>query len=347
MNRVFATATVRRLGQAAFGFCLLLTAGASAAAQARRTVLVIEFGTGRPLANAEVVNRASGEALLTNAQGEAALPDRWTPVVALRIRQIGFRFADTTLARDDTSRSIRVVLLRVAYVLPAVGVAVGTSCTLNPTADAALLAATALEQLQMAAERYNTFKRLHPFRAHLERRTKFFSADGKATADRIRPEVTASSDWGERYDPKRIVEDNGFGFSVQILFLAHLADPVFWRRHCFEVDGIAPLAGRPMIRLRFAPLATVRDPEWEGWAFLDSATSELRRLEFRLSRIPEGTRPRKLEGYTTFMSPISNIVLPESTVAIWWRRKPPSDSALPDILQLLRLVRVEYRGQVP
>jgi hypothetical protein len=343
MHHVPVTATVRRF---ALALGWLMAPVSSASAQARRTVFVTEGETGNALANAEVLNRMNGEALLTNERGEAVLPERWSPAAPLRIRQIGYRFADTTFAVADST--IRVALRRVVYVLPSVAVTLGTSCALKPEPDAALLAATVLEQLQMAAERYNTFKQLHPFRVLLERRTKTFDSTGRARTDRVGEERTASTAWGERYAPRRIVDYDNWGrFTVQLLFLAHLADPAFWQRHCFEVSGVERHAGRPVLRLRFAPLAHMRGPDWEGWALLDSASSELRRIEFRLALIEPGARPQKLEGYTTFMSPIPNIVLPESTVAIWWRNKPTSDSAPPNVLQLIRLIRVEYRGRAP
>lgn len=346
MHRVVVTATVRWFRRAAIGVGVLLSTPSTSAAQGQRTVLVTEVGTDRALPNAEIVNRANGEALLTDSDGIAVIPSRWAGVISLRVRQIGFRYADIAVPGTDSSRTIHVVLRRVAYTLPSVDVS-RVSCADTPAPDAALIAATALEQLQMAAERYNTFKRQFPFTAFVERRTKTFNAKGQPVRDRSYEEPTPSSEWGERYDAKRIVDDLPLGFSVQILFLAHLADPAFWRRHCFDFEGIAKLASGPAIKLRFAPLPSVLDPEWEGSAFLDSATSELRRIEFRLSRLTANTRPYKLEGYTTFMSPIPSIVLPESTVAIWWRQKPRKDSSPPDILQLLRLIRVEYRKAVP
>jgi hypothetical protein len=344
MHRVSVTATVLRI-LAALG--VLLTAAPAALAQGRRTVLVQEYGTGRPLANAEVVNLSNSEAVLADAQGTATIPDRWVLPISIRIRQIGFHFADTTVAGADASVATQVSLRRVAYALPAVAVTLGANCALSPPPDAALLAATALEQLRMAAERYNTFKTLHPFTARLERRTKLFTPRGQLFSDQIAREMAPSAEWGERYDPRRIVESSTTGFSVQILFLAHLADPAFWRRHCFEAEGIANLPSGPAVKLRFAPLESVVDPEWEGSAFLDSATSALLRLEFRLARLSDESRPYKLQGYTTFTSPIPTVVLPESTVAVWWRRKPDSTATSPDVLQFIRLTRVQYRGKAP
>lgn len=69
---------------------------------------------------------------------------------------------------------------------------------------------------------------------------------------------------------------------------------------------------------------------------LDSATSLLRRVEFRLDRLQPRDTPTRLEGYTTFTSPSPYVVLPDSTVAGWWRTAPgdrkghvwgPSDAA--------------------
>jgi hypothetical protein len=60
--------------------------------------------------------------------------------------------------------------------------------------------------------------------------------------------------------------------------------------------------------------------------------------------------PRRLEGYTTFRSPSPFIVIPDSTVAMWWRRDP-ADSidgwTGPDVAQVLQLLDVSYKKAKP
>lgn len=160
-------------------------------------------------------------------------------------------------------------------------------------------------------------------------------------------ETVASDRWGERYVPGRVVSDGRIGVSVPILFIANLADPDFWRGHCFEVVGIQMLNSAPVVRLSFRPSRKLRTPDWEGIALLDWATSELRRIEFRLVNLEAGDVPRRLEGYATFRSPSPFIVLPESTAAMWWRREADPNARYPDVLQILRVKNVSYRSGAP
>ena len=88
-----------------------------------------------------------------------------------------------------------------------------------------------------------------------------------------------------------------------------------------------------------------------GSAFVDSATSVLQRVEFQLVGLQPSDVVRRLEGYTTFRSPSPYIVVPDSTVAMWWRRgeteyEPPWNG--PDTVQLLALLTVTYnKGKPP
>jgi len=104
-----------------------------------------------------------------------------------------------------------------------------------------------------------------------------------------------------------------------------------------------------VIRLEFAPARTVTAVDWVGVAFVDSATSVLRRVEFQLSGLRSTDVPWRLEGYTTFRSPSPLIVIPDSTVAMWWRRDRATPGAWegPDVVQLLRVLGVTYKKGAP
>jgi hypothetical protein len=311
------------------------------------TVRVTDRISGLPLANAEVIERSNGRSRMTDTSGSVHLDLHTSESFGIRVRQVGYGFVDTLIARSDVGTSINIPLSRVTYALPPVPVTTRSDCSFGADTANAVLAATALEQLRMGAERYEIYRRQHPFRARVERRTKEFSADGSITRDVVRDETVSSDQWGERYVPGRVLSRERVGFSVPIPFIANLADPVFWRGHCFEVLGIESLKSERVLRLSFRPSRELRTPDWEGFALLDSATSELRRIEFRLTNVNARDVPRRLEGYTTFRSPSPFIVLPESTAAIWWRREPGADLRFPDVLQVLRLKGVSYRASAP
>ena len=102
--------------------------------------------------------------------------------------------------------------------------------------------------------------------------------------------------------------------------------------------------------MEFGAAVGARRPEWEGTVLIDSATSMLRRLQFRLTGFPEDDAPRRLEGYTTFSSPSPYIAIPDSTIAYWWRRGPSEAGEWhgPDIVQFIHVTNIRYhKGMSP
>lgn len=326
----------------------ILLAPACMAAQARGvTIRISDRATGLPLQNAEVTDRSIGRSRMTDDSGRVHVDWRGAEPLRIRVRQVGYHFVDTVVGPTDIGSTLAISLSRVVYVLPAVPVTTSSDCDFGADTANAQLAAIALDQLRMGAERYESFRRQYPFRVRVERRTTEFTPDGTVTREVVRNEIVASDKWGERYAPGRVLLLERRGFSVPILFIANLADPVFWRGHCFEVVGMETLGGSRVVRLAFRPSRGLRQPDWEGAALLDSATSELRRIEFRLANVGTRDVPRRLEGYSTFRSPTPYVVLPESTAAMWWRREPGPASPFPDALQVLRVREVVYRSTRP
>jgi hypothetical protein len=312
---------------------------------AARLVRVVDAASGRPLPNAEVTDLATERVRLTDGEGAVRLTPTGDGVLRVRVRQIGYRPAQQTLAVDADSAT--VALQRVTYLLPGVVATAPTGCG-TPPDSVARLSAAVLEQLRAGAERYETFRRAYPFRVRMERRTAPLGPDGRPA--RIVRAVEESDDrsWGDTYRPGRVIEyDRRGNFFASILFLASLADPRFWERHCFVARPGGRLQGTPVIQLEFTPAPHVREPEWLGVALLDSATSMLRRVEFQLVGLPANGEPRRLEGYTTFRSPAPYFVIPDTTVAVWWRKQRGETWGLPDVAQALYVTELRYRRDVP
>jgi hypothetical protein len=315
------------------------------------TVRVHEDATRRPLPNAEVVDLGSGMHRFTNEQGEARLVWPAGGTLRLRVRQLGFQMVERTVTRADgspTVDTITFVLKPIPFVLPSVVTTATDRCDEDVDSLARRLSLPALEHLRLGAERYEAFRRAYPFHVRQTRRTISIDSAGKPKHVRQVEERARSEDWGEPYRPGRIVHRTPLGFSVPILFLSALADPDFWERHCFVVRGVEGLHERRVLRLEFTPARGVHGAEWAGAAFTDSVTSILRRVEFTLAGLRKDDSPTRLEGYTTFTSPSPFIAIPESTVAVWWRR-PPRDTAwgMPDVVQLLRVIELQYRKAKP
>jgi hypothetical protein len=306
---------------------------------------------GVALPNAEVIDLESGAGRFTNDSGLVRMQWPSSRRLRLRVRELGFKPVERLVDASPDSLhhdSLTVVLERVAFSLPPVVTREDQRCDANDSA-ASFRAVPALQQLRIGAERYARFRTSYPFRVEVERRTVSLSEEGKPKSVRQNKEQANSEDWGDPYVPGEIVHRERLGFSVSILFLAALADSSFWTRHCFSVRGIGSLANQRVVQMDFTPANGARDPEWEGTAFIDSATSVLTRLQFRLKGLPDDDSPRRLEGYTTFMSPSPYITIPDSIVAYWWRHGPSSSGEWksPDIVQLIHVLNIRYRKGAP
>jgi hypothetical protein len=317
-------------------------------------IRVVEGLTRRPLVNAEVIDLAWGHHRFADAHGEARLDWPNAGILRLRVRQLGFQFVERTLTRAQDAMgdvdTVTVALDRVAYTLPELVTRDAARCSTDAEPEAKMLSVAVLEQLRAGAERYEAFRREYPFRVEQERRTVRYALDGKPQQVRQDREHANSDRWGDPYRAGRLIERAPFGgFSIPILFLSALADPGFWEHHCFVARGIESLADARVVRLEFSPAGNVQSADWEGAALVDSATSLLRRVEFRLTRLEERDPLRRLEGFTTFSSPSPLIVVPDSTAAIWWRRGPTDDGqwGWPDVLQVVHVRELRFRKHKP
>ena len=345
-----AALPVARLIAVALSLGLLGLTGGHGTSVPPLLVRVRDGGTHLPLANAQVIERAGVFRRFTNATGELLIVRADTGALRLRIRQLGYVFVDTTVTAratgEATTDTLVVALRRVAYQLGGVAVRMRRGCDSTP---APLLTAEALAQLQQGAERYLAFRETWPFEVRLTKRTALLNADGSPSRVTDDLESSWSDEWGLPYRPGRLIQAYGAGFSIPLLFVTALADTTFLNRHCFDARRIVEWQGHRVIRLSFWPDTTVDSPDWEGVALIDSATSVLRRVEFQITGLVNGHLPRRLEGYTTFVTPTSLVAFPESTFAVWWRRGPDRAGfwAPPDVAQLLHVDSLDWRKGRP
>ena len=318
---------------------------------------MIDAHTGRPLANADVIDRLTNTVSLTDARGVTRM--LITGSLHVRIRQIGYQAAERELeAPASIGDTTTIALTRVALQLPGVLTTAEATCPTSAASGAALgaaapgaVAAAVLQQIRTAAERYDSFRRTYPFRVRVERRSAEVRRDGTAPRIVVSRGTADSDEYAEPYAPGSLVRRERRGFSVPVLFVTTLADPRFLTRHCFVVHGVESLDTARVLRLDFSSAPSVQEADWAGVVFIDSATSLLRRIEFRLDHLRPGDTPARLEGYTTFRSPSPYVVLPESTMAGWWRSPPDERDGHawgpPDAVQLLRVESVEYQKARP
>ena len=330
------------------GFLLLFVSPVAAAQTSRVAIKIVDNLSGQGIANVDVVDMKSGARGRSNGDGEVRFAWPADGPLTIRVRQVGYVAVTRELRPDSNTNSFTIPLSRVRYVLPAVRTTAASACNPAPDSGSAELSAMALEQIRLAAERYDAFRRDYPFSAVIKRRTATVGTNGRVTRFVESTGEVQSENWGDRYRPGEVIQRAGLGFSIPLLFLSTLAEEDFWRNHCFVANGVDDHAGARLLRLDFEPARSVRSPDWQGSAFIDSSTSMLVRIDFRLVGLGKAERVTRLEGYTTFKSPSPYFVIPDSTVAGWWKRAPKNgDWGLPDVAQSLYTASVEYRKTQP
>lgn len=351
---------VRRLSPrlASLGLVLvvvLATAGSRAPQHRLASTLllrVIDSATRLPLPNAEIT--AQGRRGLTNAAGQMRILWPESGELRVRIRQLGFRYVERTFTRDRASRAEEdtavVALARTGWALPQVVVRAQQRCRSSGDPARVALSEASMEVLRFGAEQFENFRRAYPFDFTLERRTSS-TMPGRTVRPRLEREPTASSDWGDRYTPGKVVVTVGPNeYFVPLLFVAALADSAFWENHCLDARGVESRDGRRLIRLDFSPALDVRDTEWEGTAWLDSARSVLARVDFRLTNLRRSEGPQRFDGYTVFSTPTPYIAMPDSTFVRWTIGVPSGpygEMRSWDAVQSLVMRDLRYREGTP
>ena len=314
---------------------------------------VIDSVTRLPLPNAEITSQDRRG--LTDAAGEMRIVWPEDGRLRVRVRQLGFRFVNRNFTRDPASLAEEdtafVALARTGWVLPQVVVRAERRCKDRGDPRRVALSEASMELLRFGAEQFDNFRRAYPFDISMERRTMPNAPSGRTPANvRAETDTTPSQRWGDRYEPGNVVQrQSAYHYFVPLLFVSALAESTFWNRHCFQARGVESRDGRRVIRLDFAPTLDVRDPDWEGSAWLDSARSVLVRVDFRLANLRIGDGPQRFEGYTVFSTPTPYIAMPDSTVA-WWTTLGPWQTygrSQLEGMQMLVIRELKYRGRTP
>ena len=336
---------------------------ASMAAHATRTPIrrapatlllrVVDSASQLPIPNVEI--SAHDRRGLTDMRGEVRVFYPEDGELQVRIRQIGFRYAERTFQRDPsrtTEDTAVVALARIGFALPQVVVRAERNCKEPVEPSYAALTEASMELLRFGAEQFENFRRAYPFAFALEERTSVALSFGMSRP-KLRPRIDTleANKWGDRYVPGKVVIQSGRDeYFVPLLFVSALADSMFWNRHCFVARGVESRDGRRLIRLDFSPTLDVRDPDWEGSAWLDSARSVLARVDFRLTNLNSAIGPQRFAGYTVFSTPTPYIARPDSTVATWITAAPVgpyNELRRSGGTQMLLIRDVMYRGRVP
>lgn len=313
-------------------------------------VRVVDEDTQRPIANADVLDQGSGVHRLTDARGEARFIVGMSGTVRIRVRQLGFRPVERVV--EWTAGGVRqpvVIALQRARILSSVNAQESNAC--RGTADSLPnpLSLQALEQLRFGAEQYQRFWDAYPFSVSLERRTAF-NHDSVPADVVVRHEQLRQREWGDPYRPGQVLTGEGYATRAIPLTIGALADPVFWEHHCFVVRNVATVDGRRVLPLEFMPALSLESADYGGTAWVDSTTSELRRVDFQLRGLQWPATVRRMEGYMTFTHPSPFIARPDSIVSFWWLKEPDPEQGwgTPTSMEVLRVAGIQYlKGEPP
>ncbi|HUQ98859.1 MAG TPA: hypothetical protein VM166_05340 [Gemmatimonadaceae bacterium] len=342
--------TPRRARALVFLFSVAVWTTAHAQQPSTVIVTVVDELSRHGLTNAEIVDVATGQHRFTDEQGQARVSVSAAGTARIRVREIGYQPVERTIDRPTGSNPVVVELKRVAYVISPVR-ASSARCSIDADSSSRLVSASALAQLQESAEKWARFRRAYPFEAEVERRTAYVNgAPVPSRIDRVK-EIYRSDNDEDVYTPGQIFiyRRGSLATEISLLSISMLADQNFWDHHCFVVRGVEPLNGSRAVRLEFSPSSDVKGPDWSGAALLDSATSYLLRVDFHAENLGRNYNIQRLEGFRTFISPSPFVVMPDSSVAAWWKRGPngKGEWGNPDVAQGLSLMKLTYKKSTP
>jgi hypothetical protein len=287
-------------------------AATSVFAQSALRVRILDETTRDPVAGALIAalgsNGVPGPAVLTSAEGYAVVPVRGSASPRLLVRRIGF-VPDTTAAISppaDVSSIIDVVARARRVTLSTVEVVTAPPCTAqaaSPSASAdaawtqvrtALEASMATRDQRLVATSALTVERgLDP-----DGTLRYVDTTGRGRSGE-RPFVSPAPAMLERSGYFKRHDDGSeefFAPDERVL----LSDG-FTRLHCVTLArDVRRDSSGTQLALAFAPREGNPRPEIRGLIWIDSATSELRRVQFEYLHVPLAAAVDSLGGSVSF-----------------------------------------------
>ena len=226
----------------------------------------------------------------TDGAGRFEFPGAHPGRYHLVVRQIGYYPLDSAIAiAADGTLPVRIALRHLALELPPVVVTAPQRCVAPGTpaavADPKLIAV--FGQVLENARRLRLLNDSFPYEYRLQRSTWTVDRDGREELVR-RDTLTQETEEGWRYRPGQLVAwrrgPSGQELFVRLPTLADFADSAFVGAHCFWLAGRDSLGADTLIRLDFAPPASIPTTDVAGAAYLDPATYQLRYTIVRLTQ---------------------------------------------------------------
>jgi hypothetical protein len=254
------------------------------------TVLLVETGVER----------------FTDASGSFRIAGLTPGTYTVRARQIGYAPTDTTV-RIDSAPAVTTVSIRLTQ-LPVILGAVrvrghrSNKCVAagipDSTVDSNL--ATIFTQVRENVDRFRLLMEQYPFRySREEEHFTRYDPGGDPRDARVSVDTTTFESRARRpYHIGGILYTDSDRAGQRRLYMylptfGELADPAFLAAHCFSYGGTASdhaAAGSNLIRVDFAPLSKIKQPDVSGSIYLDAQRLTVRRAVFEMTK-PDAVHP--------------------------------------------------------
>ncbi len=293
----------RRLAMA-LAVALVSVAPTSARAQSRAGVIVGTVsvaGATSAVPFAGVLLPDLRREALADQQGRFAFRDLEATPTLVRVRRVGFAPLDTLVSIGSGETTfVRLSLVPLPARLQALRI-VGSSrvrlaagCPAFRNENERMLIMSLLDQFVQNAEQYQSLVRAHPFWVRFSYAKLTRHVDGTVASElpndpRVGPVdhlLLVASD-RPAYQAGKVFRRVRGADEVFVPELQDFADEAFMMNHCFSFAGDTTVDSTAFVRLRFAPIAAMADPDIQGTAYLRANDYTLARVEMRTTAVTE------------------------------------------------------------
>ncbi len=283
----------------------------------------------------------------TDASGRFALVALPAGRQDIVVRRIGFTpWRGTVQIAADSTTTLTIRLEQLPQRLDAVAVRAMSGCRQPGSPDPVLQreVSSLVAQLRENADRYRLLAEQYPF-TYSQTRWLGEIRDSLFVVQRIDSTLLASTARAQ-YRPGNLVErTRGKGredeFMMTLPTLLDVTDNAFIGSHCFGYGGTLRVGAESWVRIYMRAADRLRSPDVHGAFFLDSATSQLRRMELEMSKPERLPTPlQRIDGVhvtTTFREIAAGLSVIESVCAVNTLRTPLGADTLPSPSELQQL----------
>jgi Carboxypeptidase regulatory-like domain len=271
------------------------------------------------------------------------------------VRRIGFtpwRGKVTIVADSTTTLDVRLEQLPQRLATVAVRDLARCRNPGPPDPESQQETSSLVSQLRENADRYRLLAVQYPF-SYSQTRSLGELHDSTFSVQRVDTSIVQSIT-RVVYRPGNLVtrttsKERGDEYTMAIPTLVELSDDAFIRVHCFGYGGTVKAGNETWVRVNMRAADKLRHPDVHGAFFLDSATSQLRRMDLDMSRpdlLPNPLqRVEAVHVVTSFRDIASGLSVIESVCAVNQLHTPPGADPLPAPAELQQLLA--YRFETP